>query len=183
MFPPHPQNQLAKIIPKSSQNPSQIFLNCSNIGLKSQTHSKCVSKPILNRFFVIFSNLLRVPGLPKSSQDHQNLGEKRLKIDVEKKTCFWERFCIEFLALLLLKMEPKSMFFNTFFENVDFVKIIVFPKGICYFSGLGLTKIHPKLEKRMAKNHPKNRFSGFFSLPKISPNPPKIEKKLLQKAT
>ena len=65
----------AKIIPKSSQNPSQISLNCSNIGLKSQTRSKCVPKPILNRFFVIFSNFLRGPGLPKSSRDPQNLGK------------------------------------------------------------------------------------------------------------
>ena len=50
---PYLQNA-PKIIPKSSQNPSQIFLNCSNIGLKSQTRSKCVPKPISNRFSWFF---------------------------------------------------------------------------------------------------------------------------------
>ena len=71
-----------------------------------------------------------------------------------KKNMFLRAILHRILAFLLLKIEPKSMFFNTFFENVDFVKIIVFLKKNCYFSGLGPPKIHPKsMPKRARKKH------------------------------
>ena len=48
------------------------------------------------------------------------------------------------------------MFFQYFFENVDLVKIIVFPKENCYFSGFEPPKNHEKsMPKRTRKIHRK----------------------------
>ena len=54
------------------------------------------------------------------------------------------------------KTTPKSNFFCTFFENVDFVKIVLSPRRRAYFQGSGPPKIHPKsMPKRIRKKHRK----------------------------
>ena len=71
------------------------------------------------------------------------------------------------------------MFFNAFFENVDFVKIIVFPEENCYFSGFEPPRIHPKsMLKHARKKHrlkpsQKSIFGSFWppkNLPKSTKN-------------
>ena len=106
-----------------------------------------------------------------------------------KKNMFLRAILHRILAFLPLKMEPTSMLFNTFFENVDFVKIIVFPKENCYFSGLGPPKIHPKsMPKRARKKHgqkppQKSIFRPFWppkNLPKSTKNRKNSSKKRLK---
>ena len=81
--------------------------------------------------------------------------EKSRKIHVEK-NIFLRAFFNECLTFSPLIMEPTSMFFDIFFENVDFVKIIVFLKENCYFSGFELPKNYLKsMPKRIRKKHRK----------------------------
>ena len=49
-------------------------------------------------------------------------------------------FGIDFGRFWEAKNGCKNRFLGSFSENVDFVKIVVFPKENCYFSGFGLTK-------------------------------------------
>ena len=83
---------------------------------------------------------------------------------------------------------PKSKFFQCIFENVDFVKIVVFPKRNCYFSDFDPPKINQKsMPKRTRKKHRKKASQKLIlasilaskTLPKWFPKPPKS----LQQAT
>ena len=54
------------------------------------------------------------------------------------------------------KTTPKSNFVCTFFENVDFVKIVLSPRRRAYFQGSELFKKHQKsMPKRIRKKHHK----------------------------
>ena len=73
-----------------------------------------------------------------------------------------------------------SMKFGFHCENVDFSKIIVFPRGNCYFSKLGLPKIDKKswknwckmwCEKWWSKNDPQSSKKLVFRVILASPNP------------
>ena len=89
-----------------------------------------------------------------------------------------------FFVVLPPKTTPNSMIFPCFFDNVDFVKIVVFLKENCYFSGFEPPKINPKsMQNRTRKKHrkkpPKNRSWPLFWPPETSQNPSKS----LRKAT
>ena len=89
-----------------------------------------------------------------------------------------------FFVVLPPKTTPNSRIFRCFFDNVDFVKIVVFLKENCYFSGFEPPKIDPKsMQNRTRKKHrkkpPKNRSWPLFWPPETSQNPSKS----LRKAT
>ena len=89
-----------------------------------------------------------------------------------------------FFVVLPPKTTPNSRIFRCFFDNVDFVKIVVFLKENCYFSGFEPPKIDPKLmQNRTWKKHrkkpPKNRSWPLFWPAETSQNPAKS----LRKAT
>ena len=97
-----------------------------------------------------------------------------------KNNAFLNRFLLEFSSLWLPKMEWKFNVFWIFIEKADFVKIIVFLKENCYFSGSELPKIDKiSMSKRFRKWHRKKKalksnLGIDFGLPKPL--------KLLQKA-
>ena len=77
-----------------------------------------------------------------------------MKNRCQKNTCFSTPFFLDLSWFWPPKTEPKSRFFRHFFENVDLVKIIVFPKENCYFSGFEPPKNHEKsMPKRTRKIH------------------------------
>ena len=61
-----------------------------------------------------------------------------------------------FFVVLPPKTIPNSRIFRCFFDNVDFVKIVVFLKENCYFSGFEPPKNDQKwTPKRIRKKHRK----------------------------
>ena len=101
-----------------------------------------------------------------------------------KNTRFSTPFFLDFSSFWPLKTIPKSRIFRCFFENVGFVKIVVFLKENCYFEGFEPPKIDPKsMQNRTRKKHrkkpPKNRSWPLFWPPETSQNPSKS----LRKAT
>ena len=98
-----------------------------------------------------------------------------------KNTSLSTPFFLDFSWFWLPKTTPKSRFFRTFFENVDFVKIVLPPRRRAYFQGSEPLKIHPKsMPKRIRKKHrkklPKNWYWLPFWPPKPSQNRPKIRR-------
>ena len=68
----------------------------------------------------------------------------------------WVRFGLPFGRSNRVKLGPGCILNCSFFENVDFVKIVVFLKEICYFSRFEPRKIDPKLmQNRTRKKHRK----------------------------
>ena len=96
-------------------------------------------------------------------------------------------FFLSFFCRFLVILVPKtgwggnfSMKFGFHRENVDFVKIMVFLRENCYFSKLGLPKIHKKswknwckmwCEKWWSKNDPQSSKKWVFGAILASPNP------------
>ena len=78
-------------------------------------------------------------------------------------------------------MKPKSSFFSIFFENVDFVKIVLPSRREHDFRGSeppknNKNKILKHTRKKGGKERRKNRFWLPFCLPKASPKPSKYQK-------
>jgi len=91
---------------------------------------------------------------------------------------FQTRFFIVFFPFWLPKMAPKSMMFSIILKNVDFVKIMVFLKENCYFSGFEPTKNDQKSmptshSKNSSKKTSQNSILGPFWLSKTFEKPPK----------
>ena len=95
---------------------------------------------------------------------------------------FLSIFC-RFLAILAPKAKGLGGYFSMKFgfhrENVDFVKIMVFPGENCYFSKLGLPKIDKKswknwckmwCEKWWSKSDPQSSKKSVFGAISASPN-------------
>ena len=98
-----------------------------------------------------------------------------MQIRCEKNTCLSTPFFLDFSSFWPPKTTPKSSFFRFFFENVDFVKILVFPKENCYFSSFGPPKNNPKsIPKRVRKKHRKKTSQKSILAPVLaSQNRPK----------
>ena len=123
----------SKILPKSTQ----ILAKSTKIGPKSCPKSildpKRVPKPSRTRFFRFVIDFLSLPGLPKSSQNHEK-SKKKLKKSKLKNHMFFNSIFFEFSPFWPPKTKPKSKFFCYFFENVDFMKIVLPSRRNCYFS-------------------------------------------------
>ena len=123
-FPKRSQNP-PKTLPKSSQNPSRT-------PLQNGTREN-------NIFFRILFNFWKAWGLPKSTQNREK-SKKKLKKSKLKKHMFFNSTVFEFSPFWPPKTKPKSRFFCDFFENVDFMKIVLPPRRNCYFSRFELPK-------------------------------------------
>ena len=78
----------------------------------------------------------------------------RMQHGYNLKNIFSNTFFIDFSGFWPPEIEQKSSFFRIFFENVNFVKIIVFLKENCYFSGFEPPENDPKsMPKRTQKKH------------------------------
>ena len=97
-----------------------------------------------------------------------------------KNNTFLNQFLLEFSSLWLPKIEGKFVVFWILIEKADFVKIVVFPKGNCYFSGFEFPKLGQNFDVNFCskitseKMALKSNLGIDFGFPK----PPK----LLQKA-
>ena len=136
--------------------------------------------PFRIRFFQFFTNFWRAQSLPKSTQNRK----KTLKNRCLKNSCFSTTFFLDLAWFWTPKTMPKSRFFRCFFENVDFVKIIVFPKRNCYFSGFDPPKIDQKsMPKLTRKKHRKKTSQkpilASILASKLEPSWFKIEKNLV----
>ena len=83
--------------------------------------------------FVIFNDCW----LPKRSQNRRKTAANAML----KNNTFLNRFLLEFSSPWPPIMESKFNAFWIFIEKADFVKIIVFLKENCYFSGFESPKI------------------------------------------
>ena len=70
------------------------------------------------------------------------------KLRCLKTNNFWHRCLIDLSWFRPPKMEPKSHFRCTFFENANLATIIVFRKGNCYFSWFRASEISTKLTQQ-----------------------------------
>ena len=131
---------------KSTPNgvPNQLKIGANFIKNRSVKLNTSESK-WRKRFFNFGFNFR----VPKWSQNLLFFTKQSLK----KVSCFRIRFFIEFYWILPPNTIPKQLFFDTFFENVDFVKIVVSPRRNHYFSGSEPLKITRKSSrKRVRKN-------------------------------
>ena len=95
--------------------------------------------------------------LPKRSPNPR----KKVENAMLKNNASLNRFLLEFSSLWPPKMEWKFNVFWIFIEKADFVKIIVFLKENCYFSGFELPKIDKiSMSKCFRKLHRKKRLSN-----------------------
>ena len=120
-FPKRSQNP-PKTLPKSSQNPPRTL---PEPPFKTERENKSI--------FFIFFNFWKARGLPKSSQNHEK-SKKKLKKSKLKNHMFFNSIFFEFSPFWPPKTKPKSRFFCYFFENVDFMKIVLPSRRNCYFS-------------------------------------------------
>ena len=172
---PKPSPNAPKILPKPFLNPPKTLPEPFQNPPSKRNAKK-------NRFFLIFFNFWRARGFPKSSQNRKR-SEKKLKKSKLKNHMFFNCIFFEFSPFWPPKTQPKLSFFCYFFENVDFVEIMVFPQENSYFSGLGPPKIHRKsMPTRSRKKHRKKNLAKIdFRLHFGLPNPPKIVRKSSEK--
>ena len=126
-------------------------------------------------FLAFFCDVGSILGGPGGSKNQKKTPKKRSK----KNTWFSTPFFLDFSWFRPPKTTPKSRFFRCFFENGNFVKIMVFPKENCYFSGFGplgnnakseYNRIRERLAKKLTKKVISFRFWDHFGRPKIIQN-------------
>ena len=106
--------------------------------------------------FFNFSSIFGRPSPPPNRAKIAKNRKKRRKNRSRKNIRFSTPFFLDFPSFLPPKTTPKSNLYRYFFENADFVKIIVFPKENCYFLRSGPPKNHPKsMPRRIRKKHRK----------------------------
>ena len=119
--------------------------------LQSDTASEEAFEP---QIFPKSCDFLMIFWLPKRSPNPR----KKVENAMLKNNASLNRFLLEFSSLWPPKMEWKFNVFWIFIEKADFVKIIVFLKENCYFSGFELPKIDKiSMSKRFRKWHRKKR--------------------------
>ena len=101
--------------------------------LKSDTASYEAFEPRFFRKFAIVNDFWP----PKRSQNWRKNAENAML----QNNTFLHRFLLDFSSLWPPKMERKFIVFRIFIDKADFVKIIVFLKENCYFSGFEPPKI------------------------------------------
>ena len=129
---------------------------------------------------MIFSNFWSPRGL-QNRAEIAKIRKKTHKIRYSKQTRFSTPLFLDFSMFWPPKMEPKSSFFSIFFENVDFVKIVLPSRREHDFWGSEPPKnnkneiLKHTRKKGWEKRH-KNRFWLPFCLPTSAPKPTKSQK-------
>ena len=121
-FPKRSQNP-PKTLPKSSQNPPRTL---PEPPFKTERENKSI--------FFYFFQFLEGPGPPKIEPKSLKIEKNTWKNRCQKTTCFLTQFFLDFSKFWPPKTKPKSKFFCYFFENVDFMKIVLPSRRNCYFS-------------------------------------------------
>ena len=129
---PKPSQNAPKILPKPSLNSPKTFPEPFQNPPSKRNARK-------NQFFRILFNFWKAWGLPKSTQNREK-SFKKLKKSKLKKHMFFISTFFEFSPFWPPKTKPKSRFFCYFFENVDFMKIVLLWRRNCYFSRFELPK-------------------------------------------
>ena len=129
---PKPSQNAPKILPKPFFNPPKTLPEPFQNPPSKRNAKK-------NRFFLIFFNFWKARGLPKSSQNREK-SKKKLKKSKLKNHMFFNSFFFEFSPFWPPKTKPKSRSFCYFFENVDFMNIVLPSRRNCYFSRFELPK-------------------------------------------
>ena len=131
------EQNLPQIHPKPSQNAPKILpklsLNRPKTLPEAFQHPPSKRNATKHRFFLFFLNFWKAQGLPKSSQNREK-SQKKLKKSKLKNHMFFNSIFFEFSPFWPLKTKAKSRFFCYFFENVDFMKIVLPSRRNCYFS-------------------------------------------------
>ena len=175
---------------KSFQNPPKSIQNLPELLQTSDWNPKRVPNASRNpcsiKFFQFF-HFLRGPGLPKSSQDRQNLRKKTLKNQCWKKMCF-ENNVYWIINIFASENGTKINAFSHFFRKRRFCENHCFSNGKLLFSRFGTFKNPSKIDAKTRSNKtwPNTTPKIDFQVLLASQKPPKIyqkSKKLLQKAT
>ena len=127
------EQNLPKIHPKPSQNASKILRKPSLNPPRTLPEPPSKRNARKNHFFRILFNFWKAWGLPKSTQNREK-SKKKLKKSKLKKHMFFNSTFFEFSPFWPPKTKAKSKFFCYFFENVDFMKIVLPSRRNCYFS-------------------------------------------------
>ena len=129
---PKPSQNAPKILPKPSLNPPKTFPE----PFQNPPSKRNARKIDFFRFFSIF-------GGPGASQNRVKIAKNRkkiAKIKIKKPHVFLLPFVVDFSLFWPPKSKPKSKFFRYFFENIDFIKIVLPSRRNCYFSRFELPK-------------------------------------------
>ena len=127
------EQNLPKIHPKPSQNAPKILPKHSLNPPRTLPEPPFKTEREKNQFFLIFFTFWKAQGLPKSSQNREK-SKKKLKKSKLKNHMFFNSIFFEFSPFWPPKTKPKSRSFCYFFENVDFMKIVLPSRRNCYFS-------------------------------------------------
>ena len=101
----------------------------------------------------LFIHFWKTLGLPKSTQNHKNSQKNAKMLMFQKHMLFNTIFSI-FHHFGFQKTAPKCSFVSYLFENVEFVKIIIFPYGKLLFFRNRASKNQAKsMPKRIRKKH------------------------------
>ena len=118
---------ISKILSKSFKIPPKSLLKPTFKKRRVQNAFQNRLLRHLGRFLMNFWKGRAPQSPPKSNQNRKIRHKNRCY----KITCFSTPFFLDFSWLWRPKTTPKSKFFRYFFENIDFVKIVVFPKENC----------------------------------------------------
>ena len=126
----------AKTFPKRSENPPQTLPKSSQNPSRTPLQNGTRENINFFGFCSIFGGSGASPNRPKISENPK----KKLKTSKSKKHIFFNSTFFKFSPFWPPKTKPKSRFFCDFFENVDFMKIVLPPRRNCYFSCFELPK-------------------------------------------
>merc|ERR1712159_436064 len=123
----------SKTFPKCSQNPPKTFLKSSQNPPRSLPTPPLQTERDKTWIFFVFFQFLEGPGPPEIEPKSRKI-EKKLKKSKLKNHMFFNSIFFEFSPFWPPKTKAKSRLFCYFFENVDFMKIVLPSRRNCYFS-------------------------------------------------
>ena len=120
---PKPSQSAPKILQKPSLNPPRTL---PEPPFKTEREKKSI--------FSDFVQFLEGLGPPQIDPKSRKIPKKKLKKSKLKNHMFFKSIFFEFSPIWPPKTKPKSRFLCYFFENVDFMKIVLPSRRNCYFS-------------------------------------------------
>ena len=134
LFPPKPHKKESKnhskILPKSIPNLPKLLQHRIEIPNAFQMRPETHFESIFRNFFKFFEG----PRPPKIEPRSSKSGKKHLKIDVERKTYFWERILNRILNVFASENGAKINVFQHFFSKTSILwKSLFFLRKIAIF--------------------------------------------------